>query len=96
MFLTSRFVVELDSELGLQWLSETLDLMLPTRSQPNPVLQGNSMVLILSDGDHGSCRTWRLLGYTRRSCFRIYRALRTRGNRGIHRGRIEYYGEVRD
>ena len=51
MFLTSRFVVELDSELGLQWLSETLDLMLPTRSQPNPELQGNSMVLILSDGD---------------------------------------------
>ena len=51
MFLTSRFVVELDSDLGLQRLTETVGLMLPTRSQPNPVLQGNSIVLILSDGD---------------------------------------------
>ena len=52
MFITSRFVVELDSELGLQWLQQTGDLMAPTRAQPNPVRQGNSIVLTLSDGNH--------------------------------------------
>ena len=49
MFLTSRFVVELDSDLGLQWLTRTGDLMLPTRARPNPVRQGNSIVLYLSN-----------------------------------------------
>ena len=48
--LSSSYVAVLDSTLNLFWMLNTTDIMLPTKSQPNPIVEDNKMRIMLSDG----------------------------------------------
>lgn len=50
VLLSSSHVAVLDSALNLFWMLETTEIMLPTKTQPNPIVEDNKMRIMLSDG----------------------------------------------
>ena len=51
MMLTSRYLVIFDARLNMLKLISTTDIMLPDRANPNPVVEGNCVRVVLSDGE---------------------------------------------
>lgn len=50
LLLTEGHVAVLNSNLQIQWMERTADILLPSKSAPNPILVDKNMTITMADG----------------------------------------------